>query len=90
MGYFNVNTLNKLKNTSTHMHDFTNIFSTYYYHKLNNLPTRERKPSSTLLDNIYIYKYSRLLRQWYIRNPKISYTIRPISNFYCKKAIITK
>ena len=35
------------------MHDFSNIFSTYYYHKLINLPTRERKQSSTLSDNIY-------------------------------------
>ena len=35
------------------MHDFSNIFSTYYYHKLINLPIRERKQSSTLLDNIY-------------------------------------
>ena len=53
MGDFNVNTLNELKNTSTHMHDFSNIFYTYYYHKLINLPTRECKQSSTLLDNIY-------------------------------------
>ena len=53
MGDFNVNTLNELKNTSTHMHDFSNISSTYYYHKLINLPTRERIQSSTLLYNIY-------------------------------------
>ena len=53
MGDFNANTLNELKNSSTHIHDFSNIFSTYYYHKLINLPTRERKQSSTLLDNIY-------------------------------------
>ena len=53
MGDFNANMLNELKNSSTHMHDFSNIFSTYYYHKLINLPTRERKQSSTLLDNIY-------------------------------------
>ena len=90
MGDFNVNTLNELKNSSTHIHDFSKIFSTYYYHKLINLPTRERKQSSTLLDNIYIHKYSRLLRQWFIRNPKISYTIRPLSNFYCKKVMITR
>ena len=53
MGDFNVNTLNELINTSTHMHDFSNKLSTYYYHKLINLPTRERKQSSSLLDNIY-------------------------------------
>ena len=29
------------------------ISSSHYYHKLINLPTRERKYSSTLLDNIY-------------------------------------
>ena len=53
MGDYNVNTLNELKNDTTHIHEFTNIFSTYYYHKLINLPTRVRKQSSTLLDNIY-------------------------------------
>ena len=42
MGGFNANTLNELKNSSTHTHYFSNIFSTYYYHKLINLPTRER------------------------------------------------
>ena len=55
MGDFNANKLNELKNSSTHIHDFSNIFSTYYYYKLINLPTRERKQSSALLDNIYIY-----------------------------------
>ena len=35
------------------MQDFSNILSTYYYHKLINIATRERKQSSTLLDNIY-------------------------------------
>ena len=30
----------------------SNIFSTYYYHKFINLPTRECKQSSILLDNI--------------------------------------
>ena len=53
MGDFNANTLNELKNTSTRMHDVSNIFYTYYYHKLINLPTRECKKTSTLLDNIY-------------------------------------
>ena len=53
MGDYNVNTINELKSATTHMHDFSNIFSTYYYHKLINIPTRERKQSSTLLDYIY-------------------------------------
>ena len=53
MGDYNVNTINELKSGTTSVHDFSNIFSTYYYHKLINLPTRERKQSSTLLDNIY-------------------------------------
>ena len=53
MGDYNVNTTNELKSGTTSVHDFSNIFSTYYYHKLINLPTRERKQSSTLLDNIY-------------------------------------
>ena len=53
MGDYNVNTINELKSVSTHMQDFSNILSTYYYHKLINIATRERKQSSTLLDNIY-------------------------------------
>ena len=53
MGNFNINTFNEPQNTSTHMHDVSNIFYSYYYHKLINLPTREHKQSSTLLDNIY-------------------------------------
>ena len=53
MGDYNVNTLIELKSSTTKMQDFSNIFSTFYYHKLINLPTRERKQSSTLLDNIY-------------------------------------
>ena len=48
----NANTLNELKNTTTHMYDFSHIFSTYYYHKLFDLPNKERK-QPTLLDNIY-------------------------------------
>ena len=32
---------------------FLNILSTYYYHKLINIVTRDHKQSSTLLDNIY-------------------------------------
>ena len=55
MGDYNVNTLIELKSSTTHMQDFSNICSTFYYHKLINLPTRERKQSSTLLDNIIKY-----------------------------------
>ena len=53
MGDYNVNTLNELKMSTAQMQDFSNIFSTFYYHKLINLPTRERKQSSTLPDIIY-------------------------------------
>ena len=53
LGDYNVNTLNEPKNNTTPIHEFTNIFSTYYYHKLINLPTRVCKQSSTLLDNVY-------------------------------------
>ena len=54
MGDFNVNTLiEQKKSSTTQMQEFNNLFSTYYYHKLINLPTRERKQSSTLLDNVY-------------------------------------
>ena len=53
MGDFNVNTINELKSGTTNVHAFSNIFSTYYYHKLIILSTRERKQSLTHLDNIY-------------------------------------
>ena len=53
MGDYNVNTLIEQKSSTTQMQEFTNLFSTYYYHKLINLPTRERKQCSTLLDNVY-------------------------------------
>ena len=53
MGDYNVNTLIEMKSSTTQMQDFSNILSTFYSHKLINLPTRERKQSSTLLDNIY-------------------------------------
>ena len=53
MGDYNVNTLIELKSSTTQMQEFYNIFSTFYYHKLINLPTRVRKQTSTLLDNIY-------------------------------------
>ena len=53
MGAYNVNTLIEMKSSTSQMQDFSNIFATFYYHKLIPLPTRERKQSSTLLDNIY-------------------------------------
>ena len=53
MADFNVNTLIEIKSSTSQMQDFSNIFATFYYHKLINLPTRERKQSATLLDNIY-------------------------------------
>ena len=87
MGDYNGNTINELKSGTTSVHDFSNIFSTYYYHKLINLPTRERKRSSTLLDNIY--KYSGLLQFRLIWNSKISDPVRSLSNFYNEKKCIT-
>ena len=33
MGDYNVNTINELKSATTKMHDFLNIFSTYYNNK---------------------------------------------------------
>ena len=53
MGDYNVNTIDNMHETTSLIHDFSNVFSSHYYHKLINLPTRERKGSSTLLDNIY-------------------------------------
>ena len=53
MGDYNVNTMDHLKSVSTHMQNFSNILSTYYYHKLINITTRERKQSSTLFYNIH-------------------------------------
>ena len=53
MGDCNVNTLEEIYECKSLIQDFTNIFSLHYYHKLINLSTRERKGSSTLLDNIY-------------------------------------
>ena len=53
MADFNVNTLIEIKSSTSQMQDFSNIFATFYHHKLINLPTRERKQSATLLDNIY-------------------------------------
>ena len=51
MGDYNVNT--EMKSSTSQIQDFFDIFSAFYYHKLINLPTRERTQSSTLLDNIY-------------------------------------
>ena len=48
-----MNTLLETNSNSKLVQDFINIFSSYYYHKLINLPTREIKLSHSLLDNIY-------------------------------------
>ena len=53
MGDYNVNTLNELKSKTTQMQEFSNIFSSYYYHKLIDLPSRQRNQCFSLLDNIY-------------------------------------
>ena len=53
MGDYNINTMNEMQESTTLNQEFYNIFPSHYYHKLINLPTRERKNSSTLLDNIY-------------------------------------
>ena len=45
--------MNTLNETSTHNQHFLNILSSHYYHTLIDLPTREWKESSSLLDNIY-------------------------------------
>ena len=52
MGDYNINTLNEMRETTTHIQDFTNIMSSNYFHKLINIATRERR-SASLLDNIY-------------------------------------
>ena len=53
MGDYNINTLNEMQESANLNQEFSNIFSSHYYHKLINLLTRERKESSILLDNIY-------------------------------------
>ena len=53
MGDYNINTMNEMQESATVNQEFTNILSSHYYHNLIYLPTRERKESSTLLDNIY-------------------------------------
>ena len=45
MGDYNINTMNEMQESATVNQEFSNIFSSHYYHKLINLPT--------LLDNIY-------------------------------------
>ena len=59
MGDFNVNTILEINNNSKSAKDFINnrVSSYYYYHKLINLPTRERNQTISLLDNIYIRTY---------------------------------
>ena len=48
-----MNTILENNNNSKSAQDFINMFSSYYYHKLINLPTRERNRTISLLDNIY-------------------------------------
>ena len=55
MADFDVNTLNEMKSSTSQMQDFSNIFATFYYHKLINLPRRERKTSPLLYSTTYIY-----------------------------------
>ena len=50
---YNTNTLSESNKTIKHVNEFSNIFASNYYHKLISLPTREKKYSSTLIDNIY-------------------------------------
>ena len=53
MGDYNVNTLIEDKSNTNQMLEISHLFLTNYYHTLIDLPTRERKNSSTLLDNFY-------------------------------------
>ena len=53
MGDYNIDTLSNIDNNSKTTQDFINMFSTYYYHKLINHPTREGNQSASLIDNIY-------------------------------------
>ena len=53
IGDYNVNTMLETNSNSKLVQDFINIFSSYYYHKLINIPTRDIKLSHSLLDNIY-------------------------------------
>ena len=49
MGDYNVNTILETHNNPKLVQDFINMFSSYYYHKLINLPTRQRNQSFSLL-----------------------------------------
>ena len=53
MGDYNINTLSEINRNSNQTQEFINIFSTYYYHKLISLPSRERSQSCSLIDNVY-------------------------------------
>ena len=53
MGDYNVNTILDTHNNSKSVPDFINMFSSYYYHKLINFPTRQINLYFSLLDNIY-------------------------------------
>ena len=52
MGDFNANRILE-NNNSKSVQYFINVFSSYYYHKLINLPTSARNRTYSLLDNIY-------------------------------------
>ena len=48
-----INTLDETIGTTTHNQLFSNILSSYYWHKVIDIPPKELKESSTLLDNMY-------------------------------------
>ena len=52
MGDYNIDTLSDINNNSKTTQDCMTIFSTYYYHKLINHPTREINQTASLIDNI--------------------------------------
>ena len=54
MGDYNIDTLSEININSKSTQNYINIFSTYYYYKLINHPTRERNKSVSLIDNMYI------------------------------------
>ena len=58
MDDYNINTLSELTENTNHTQEFINVLSSNYYHKLINLPTRQRNhsllsSSCSLIDNIY-------------------------------------
>ena len=53
MGDYNVNTSLETNNNPKSVQDFIHMFSSYYYHKMINLPTRQGNKYFSLLDNIY-------------------------------------